>query len=51
LGDPNGALDDFPELDLDATVPDGLEDNDLHIFATLYKEHCEVRFVAFLNYY
>ncbi|XP_035710634.1 uncharacterized protein LOC110854212 isoform X2 [Folsomia candida] len=41
LGDPTGQLDDFPELDLDAAVPEGLEDNDLHIFGSLYKEHCE----------
>ncbi|CAL8093782.1 unnamed protein product [Orchesella dallaii] len=43
LGNRSGALTDFPELEAGGeTFPDGVVDNDLFIFRTLYREHCKV---------
>lgn len=42
LGDPNGALDDFPDLDMEVELPEGLVEKDLETFRNLYRAHCEV---------
>ncbi|CAG7828383.1 unnamed protein product, partial [Allacma fusca] len=43
LGDPSGALDNLPDLDMKINIPEDITVDDLLIFRTLYREHCEVR--------
>jgi len=43
LGDPSGVLDEFPDIDIEVEMPESITEDDLLVFRSLYREHCEVR--------
>lgn len=50
LGDSSRALDDFPTLNFALDLPDGLGQDDIIIFRSVYREHCEVSFIGFNSF-